>query len=110
MITVSILGGLGNQMFQYAAAKSLACRHGVELVIDESSFRTNALRSFLLDRLQIPEVDASTDLCRRSELMRTKDFAAIHGRNRLDRLLTRLGVRQESWQRIGGGSPPRGKD
>jgi hypothetical protein len=79
-------------MFQYAAAKSLACRHGVELVIDESSFRTNALRSFLLDRLQIPEVDASTDPCRRSELMRTKDFAAIHWRNRLDRLLTRLGL------------------
>ncbi len=79
-------------MFQYAAAKSLACRHGVELVIDESSFRTYALRSFLLDRFQIPEVDASTDKCPRSELVQTKDFAAIRWRNRLDRFMTRRGL------------------
>lgn len=31
MITVSLFGGLGNQMFQYAAAKALADHHGVGL-------------------------------------------------------------------------------
>jgi len=33
-ITLYLAGGLGNQMFQYAAAKALALRRGTELVID----------------------------------------------------------------------------
>ena len=40
MITVSLIGGLGNQMFQYAAGKALAERHGVRLVLDLSGFRS----------------------------------------------------------------------
>ena len=56
MITVSLFGGLGNQMFQYAAGKALAERHGVELALDLSGFRVDRLRSFLLDRLRVPEV------------------------------------------------------
>ena len=55
MITVSLIGGLGNQMFQYAAGKALAERHGVPLVLDISGFRDYALRPFLLDRLLVPE-------------------------------------------------------
>ena len=79
-------------MFQYAAAKSLACRHGVELMIDESSFRTYALRPFLLDRLQIPEADGSISGKRSvSEPLRAKNFAAMQWRSRVDRLLTRFG-------------------
>lgn len=34
MITISLSGGLGNQMFQYAAAKALATRLNTTLVID----------------------------------------------------------------------------
>lgn len=34
MILVRLLGGLGNQMFQYAAGRSLADRLGAELVLD----------------------------------------------------------------------------
>lgn len=36
MIIVKLMGGLGNQMFQYAAARSLALRHGVPLKLDMS--------------------------------------------------------------------------
>ncbi len=36
MILVKLMGGLGNQMFQYAAAKSLACRHNVDVKVDLS--------------------------------------------------------------------------
>ena len=36
MIIVSLFGGLGNQMFQYAAAKAIAIRLGVELKLDIS--------------------------------------------------------------------------
>jgi hypothetical protein len=38
MIAVQMCGGLGNQMFQYAAGRQLAIRHGTELVLDASDF------------------------------------------------------------------------
>ena len=31
MIVVKLLGGLGNQLFQYAAGRSLAEKHGVQI-------------------------------------------------------------------------------
>ena len=39
MIIVKLMGGLGNQMFQYAAARGLADRHKTEVVLDLSWFR-----------------------------------------------------------------------
>ena len=33
-IYVRLMGGLGNQMFQYAAARSLADKLGLDLVLD----------------------------------------------------------------------------
>lgn len=36
-LIVQLNGGLGNQMFQYACARSLAIRHGVQLVLDDWS-------------------------------------------------------------------------
>ncbi|MDR2175923.1 MAG: alpha-1,2-fucosyltransferase [Synergistaceae bacterium] len=53
MIAARIEGGLGNQMFQYAAAKAAAVRLGTELLLDAAAY--NAVserkgRSFLLDR------------------------------------------------------------
>jgi Glycosyl transferase family 11 len=54
MITVEIIGGLGNQMFQYAAALALARRHGAGLRVDSSGFRTYRRRPYQLDKLNIP--------------------------------------------------------
>ncbi len=34
MITTRISGGMGNQMFEYAAARALALKHGTEVVLD----------------------------------------------------------------------------
>ena len=42
MIVVRLMGGLGNQLFQYAAGRRLAIRHGVELVLDLGWFRHEA--------------------------------------------------------------------
>jgi Glycosyl transferase family 11 len=46
-------GGLGNQMFQYAAGRSLAERLGVPLKVDLSEFETYLLRRYELDKFNI---------------------------------------------------------
>lgn len=43
MIIANIIGGLGNQMFQYASARALALRKGVPLKLDVSGFATYGL-------------------------------------------------------------------
>ena len=36
MIVVKLMGGMGNQMFQYACGKALSIKHGVPLILDHS--------------------------------------------------------------------------
>ena len=42
MIITKLIGGLGNQMFQYAAAKALAVKHGVEVKVDTSDLEKDS--------------------------------------------------------------------
>jgi hypothetical protein len=91
VITVSLIGGLGNQMFQYAAGKALAERHGVELALDLSGFRNYAQRPFLLDRLCVPEADmASARLGGAGKP--TSNFVRSLWKQRIDRMLGRAGL------------------
>jgi len=53
VILTRVTGGLGNQMFQYACARRLAHRVGTELGLDTTSFRTEWLHSYALDRFKI---------------------------------------------------------
>jgi hypothetical protein len=53
-IIVRTYGGLGNQMFQYAAGRGIATRLGATLLVDTSYFETTEKRLFQLDRLQAP--------------------------------------------------------
>ncbi|MEI7488863.1 MAG: alpha-1,2-fucosyltransferase, partial [Chryseobacterium sp.] len=59
MIIVRLMGGLGNQMFQYAAGKALADRLGVSLQLDRTFLDQRSenpgytLRNFELDVFQI---------------------------------------------------------
>jgi hypothetical protein len=46
-------GGLGNQLFDYAAARSLADRHGSDLVIDASVLAGSVDRPFCLDAFAV---------------------------------------------------------
>ena len=53
-VTVEVKGGLGNQMFQYAAARSFSLEIGAELFVEKDlGFRMDRLykRSFTLDKL-----------------------------------------------------------
>ena len=91
VITVSLIGGLGNQMFQYAAGKALAERHGVPLALDISGFRNYALRPFLLDRLRVPEAIAApahVEFAPKADA----NFERAKWKARVDRLLTRAGL------------------
>lgn len=52
MIAVQVIGGLGNQMFQYAAGRALAERNRLPLRLDTSSFGTYKLHNgFELKRI-----------------------------------------------------------
>ena len=39
MIITQLIGGLGNQLFQYAAGRSLAMHHNTELKLDITQFK-----------------------------------------------------------------------
>ncbi len=53
MIITNIIGGLGNQMFQYAAGKSLATKHQTEVKLFLEGYKTFKLFPFLLHRLNM---------------------------------------------------------
>jgi len=57
MIVVRLMGGLGNQMFQYAAGRALATRHATVLKLDLSFLERTppgtTVRNYLLDRFPI---------------------------------------------------------
>ena len=53
MIIVRLIGGLGNQLFQYAAARKLANKHSTELKLDVSEFETYKLHKFSLSHSSI---------------------------------------------------------
>lgn len=63
MIIVKLMGGLGNQMFQYAAARSLSLRHGTELKLDLTFLAGdqagNTPRTFELGHFNISAANAS---------------------------------------------------
>ena len=54
MIVSRIFGGLGNQLFQYAAGYALASHHNVSFKLDISEFPNYSLRSFELEKLIKP--------------------------------------------------------
>lgn len=54
-IVIKIQGGLGNQLFQYAFARSLSYRTQQELLIDKDSFIWSPSRKYTLDKFDIKE-------------------------------------------------------
>lgn len=57
MVTIRIKGGLGNQLFQYAAGYALAKRMNQKLKLDSSFFPQQTLRGFKLGYLNVTFVD-----------------------------------------------------
>ncbi len=82
MVIASLIGGLGNQMFQYAAARALADRHNAPLLLDTSGFEDYPLRRFELGELKIrAEIATPHHL----DTIRPQQF-----KNKLGRILSHL--------------------
>jgi hypothetical protein len=54
-ITIRLVGGLGNQMFQYAAGVGLARHRDGRLLLDLSAFANYAAWPYQLDKLRVPQ-------------------------------------------------------
>ena len=65
MVIVRLIGGLGNQLFQYALGRTLAERHATQLKLDIRGYESYALYSYALDRFNIIESFATPDEVRR---------------------------------------------
>lgn len=68
IIVVRIVGGLGNQMFQYACGRALAVRSGARLLLDISAFERYKLHGFGLDGFETIKERAPFRLCTGSAL------------------------------------------
>ena len=73
MIIVRIMGGLGNQMFQYAAGKRLSMSHNTELKLDLRYFKKSRHRRYLLDHFSVPdqvlpEISLEAGSCQRVDI------------------------------------------
>ncbi len=53
MVIVRLMGGLGNQMFQYAAGRAVAHRNQAPLKLDVAAFERDAARSYRLHHFNI---------------------------------------------------------
>lgn len=71
MIAVRLIGGLGNQMFQYAAGRALADRLDTELVLDARIFVRYKLHAYGLEQFAVrARAGTSADFARWPEWMR----------------------------------------
>jgi len=83
MIIVRLIGGLGNQMFQYSVGRHLATIHETELKLDVSGFDKYPLRTYGLGMFQIREAFATP-----------QEIVAVAGKTRrtVHRVCRRLGL------------------
>lgn len=85
MIITRIIGGLGNQMFQYALARSLAARQGEEPFLDVTGFDSYKLHSYGLNQLRVVERLATAKMLARSPFRNWRPsfiFRRLHAKPR----------------------------
>lgn len=78
LVVVHIMGGLGNQMFQYAAGRRLAYKRKAELKLDLSEMEEYALHKYSLQHLsikaEVAEPSEFADLAKKKPFYMKKTF------------------------------------
>ena len=77
MIVVKLMGGLGNQMFQYAAGKALATKHGIELRVDTGFLEANPNGAYTKRNLELAVFELPLKIAMPGDL---KSFSSQHAR------------------------------
>ncbi len=85
MIVVKLIGGLGNQLFQYAAGRALAARHGVELRLDLSGLEEDSGLRYTQRHYELDAFDLAVTRAEKTDLGPFEDRRG----NRLLRVLQR---------------------
>lgn len=86
MVTIRIKGGLGNQLFQYAAGYSFAHRLNQELMLDISFFPQQTLRGYKLDKFKIDESQIVSTVPKGIEVLKGKYLNKALRTLRVDRI------------------------
>lgn len=81
MIIVHLIGGLGNQMFQYAVGRRLAHHHNTDLFLDVTGFASYALRKYELGVFRINATITPPDMLKRVPFLQ-KDIIRLGIRKR----------------------------
>jgi hypothetical protein len=92
MIIANIVGGLGNQLFQYAMARRLALSHGTELLLDSSGYRSKPTSPASIGhrRLSLFSFRVSAREATEVEKLRLRDrYVTLKSSHRLLRLARR---------------------
>ena len=90
MIVIQLKGGLGNQMFQYAAAKALSIKNNCSIKID-LSFLENT-RSFVTETFTPREFELNIFHKINTEFITTKEKNKFFKESRLNNLKMKLGI------------------
>lgn len=77
MIITHLIGGLGNQLFQYAMARRIAYNNNVSLKLDISDFTSYKLREYRLDKFNIVAEIATLEEIRRFKKTRSKILSKL---------------------------------
>lgn len=83
MIVVRLMGGLGNQLFQYALGRKIAHLHNTALKLDTAWFSipsTDTPRTYRLDHFNITGTIATPDEVRRIDGGRSTGWGPLHTR------------------------------
>jgi hypothetical protein len=79
VIIVKLMGGLGNQLFQYAAGTALAEKHGTILKLDLTFLETDAGLAHTQRRLELDGFNTRYEICTKADLERFKNPGLIKG-------------------------------
>lgn len=68
MVVVRLIGGLGNQMFQYAAGRALALHHATELYLDLSQLQKDPAGAYTLRQYELQPFKIQAQIASPEEL------------------------------------------